>query len=139
MSGWRQSGVVLVMTLLFLFIFTLLGISIFNTGALNFKMSGHFERKAVVLEVAENALREGERAADTSSESPFCHSEMVSCQWKQVSVDDCGVVYYQVMVEVHDGSAASQLQSLYASLRLADLECLSQHPVQKGRQWWQEL
>ncbi|MES9904782.1 MAG: PilX N-terminal domain-containing pilus assembly protein [Sedimenticola sp.] len=58
----RQSGVVLVVVLVFLFILTLLGITGARNTVLEERMAGNYRDSQIAFEAAETALREAENA-----------------------------------------------------------------------------
>ena len=60
----KQSGAVLVVSLIMLLIMTMLGISTVNTTVLEERMAGHFFNKQSSFDASEAALREGEEDAD---------------------------------------------------------------------------
>lgn len=57
----RQRGFVLIVSLLFLVVLTILGLSIMGTTALDERMSGYFRDRQIALQAAEAALRDAER------------------------------------------------------------------------------
>jgi len=56
-----QRGFVLVISLLFLVVLTILGLSIMGTSTLNERMTGYFIDRQIALQAAEAALRDAER------------------------------------------------------------------------------
>lgn len=57
----RQKGFVLIVSLMFLVVLTILGLSIMGTNTLDERMSGFFRDRQVALQAAEAALRDAER------------------------------------------------------------------------------
>lgn len=56
-----QGGFVLIASLLFLVVLTILGISIIGTNTLDERMTGYFRDRQIALQAAEAALRDAER------------------------------------------------------------------------------
>lgn len=63
--GTRQRGITLVVTLLFLLLLTILGITAMNTSGLQEKMAGNLRDQDTALQAAESALRGGESRLNT--------------------------------------------------------------------------
>lgn len=58
----RERGITLVVTLLFLLLLTILGITAMNTSGLQEKMAGNLRDQDTALQAAESALRTGEES-----------------------------------------------------------------------------
>jgi len=66
----KQSGAVLVMALLMLFVLTLIGVSSINTTSMEEKMSGNTRNRHVAFQAAETAVRDAERDITTNINNP---------------------------------------------------------------------
>lgn len=92
-AGIRERGVTLVMSLIFLLLLTLLGITAMSTSTLQEKMSGNLRDQDVAFQAAESALRGGEDAVNqlwllgkpTPISNPTCPAN-TNCAW------DLGVI-----------------------------------------------
>jgi type IV pilus assembly protein PilX len=63
--GYREAGVTLVISLLFLLLLTILGVTSMNTSTLQEKMAGNLRDQDTALQAAESALRSGEDELNT--------------------------------------------------------------------------
>lgn len=63
--GRHEHGVTLVVSLLFLLLLTILGVTAMNTSGLQEKMAGNLRDQDAALQAAESALRGGEEAMST--------------------------------------------------------------------------
>jgi len=68
-SKHQQSGAVLVMALLLLFVLTLIGVSSMNTATMEEKMAGNARDRHLALQASESALIAGEVYVETSVNS----------------------------------------------------------------------
>jgi len=66
----HQTGAVLVMSLMMLFVLTLLGVSSINTTSLQEKMAGNSRNRQVAFQSAESAIRDAERFITNSINNP---------------------------------------------------------------------
>lgn len=66
----KQTGAVLVMSLLMLFVLTLIGVSSINTTSLQEKMSGNTRNRHIAFQAAESAVRDAERFITDSINNP---------------------------------------------------------------------
>jgi len=66
-SAHRQQGAVLIMSMVFLLIMTMLGVSAFNSTTMEEKMSSNMRDRMVALQAAEVALQEGQDYMDSIS------------------------------------------------------------------------
>lgn len=88
-AGLRQRGVTLVMSLIFLLLLTILGVTAMNTSTLQEKMSGNLRDQDLAFQAAESALRGGEDAVNliwvsgkpTPISIPSCPLSDLSCAW----------------------------------------------------------
>lgn len=67
----KQKGVVLIMAMVILFAMTLIGITSMNTTSLEERIASNYRDKQVAFQAAEAALRQGERDANTFTNSAF--------------------------------------------------------------------
>lgn len=98
-AGSRQRGVTLVISLIFLLLLTILGVTAMNTSTLQEKMSGNLRDQDLAFQAAESALRGGEDAVNliwvsgkpTPISIPSCPLSDLSCAWDtgatQVTLD----------------------------------------------------
>jgi type IV pilus assembly protein PilX len=63
-SPGRQSGAILIISLIMLLVLTMLGVSTVKSTVIGERMAGHFVNKQNSFDAAEAALREGEDTAD---------------------------------------------------------------------------
>lgn len=64
-SSRRQQGAVLIMSMVFLLIMTMLGVSAFNSSTMEEKMSSNMRDRMVALQAAEVALEAGQEYMDS--------------------------------------------------------------------------
>jgi len=90
MSPHRQSGAVLIVSLLMLLIMTLLGVTAMNSTTLEEKMAGNMRDRNTAMQASEAALKAAEAAlnalANKPSEVTNCHAS--TCAWVRGSVPD---------------------------------------------------
>lgn len=70
MNTKKQSGAVLVMALLMLFVLTLIGVSSMNTTSMEEKMSGNTRNRQLAFQAAETAVRDAERYITNNINNP---------------------------------------------------------------------
>ena len=88
-AGSRQRGVTLVISLIFLLLLTILGVTAMNTSTLQEKMSGNLRDQDLAFQAAESALRGGEDAVNliwvsgkpTPISVPSCLFSDLTCAW----------------------------------------------------------
>lgn len=66
----KQQGAVLVMSLLMLFVLTLIGVSSFNTTTMEEKMSGNSRNRQLAFQAAETAVSDAERFIKDNVNNP---------------------------------------------------------------------
>lgn len=84
--GAAQRGITLVMTLVFLLLLTILGVTAINTSTLQEKMSGNLRDQDVAFQAAESALRGGEDsvgllAQAAGNRNPDSQTNCTNCIW----------------------------------------------------------
>ena len=88
-AGLRQHGITLVMSLIFLLLLTILGVTAMNTSTLQEKMAGNLRDQDLAFQAAESALRGGEDAVNliwvggkpTPISVPSCPASDLTCAW----------------------------------------------------------
>ncbi len=123
-----ESGAVLVTTLLFLVIVTLLTLSVIQVGLLETKMSQNYQDKIFATQMAEIKLVEIEKQLlQGKSQS--------SGQVILISDELCGVKFYRVTATGTYHNANSTVQSTYAMVGDTS-SCASAPDVTTGRKSW---
>lgn len=125
----NQRGVTLVVSLIFLLLLTILGITAMNTSTLQEKMSGNLRDQDMALQAAESALRGGETALRTAwaggkpFADPACASTVCSLGTVQVTNDT-----WWFANSMEYGGTGTQITGAAAEPRFA-LEELSDEPL----------
>ena len=79
--GDRQAGMALVLSLLFLLILTILGVTSMNTSTLQEKMAGNMKNQYTAFQASESALRDGESWLQQQTSRPPPTSDGSSGVW----------------------------------------------------------
>ena len=84
--GIGQRGITLVMSLIFLLLLTILGVTAISTSTLQEKMSGNLRDQDVAFQAAESALRGGEDAVNllaqaAGNRNPDTQINCTNCVW----------------------------------------------------------
>lgn len=125
----HQAGITLVVSLIFLLLLTILGITAMNTSTLQEKMSGNLRDQDMALQAAESALRGGEAALRTAwaggkpPADPTCTSTVCSIGTVQVTNDS-----WWFTNSLEYGGSGTQITGAAADPRFA-LEELSDEPL----------
>lgn len=121
-----QSGMVLVLVMLFLLVLTLIVTSGLSIVIMETKMSKNFVSYVTLMQAAENKLSQYEQKLVQSGKAPG--SEIIS-------TDLCNVTIYRVTASVIQGTASCELQSTFA--KVGDTSrCEPKPNIVQGRQSW---
>jgi len=120
----HTNGFILVTTMLFLLVVSLLAISVLNMNLLEDKMNIFHQDKIRAFYKAENILLDAERRI------------LVGLDVSNIQIVDtniCGVTFYRLIVEAEYHGAKSILQSVFA--KISNFEnCPSKPNINLGRQ-----
>jgi len=108
----RQRGITLIMSLLFLLLLTILGVTAINMSTLQEKMSGNLRDQDVAFQAAESALRYGELMVNnmwlTGRPNPksvsSCPSGTVTCAWDTGATDPLNDIWWSGFRQLYGGS-----------------------------------
>jgi Tfp pilus assembly protein PilX len=120
-------GAILISALLFLFVLTLLAMSISQTGLLENKMSSNYQNGIFALQRAEINL--------TKKEQQIGRSNKLPTGVEIISTAVCGVTFYRVKAEGKYGEAKQSLQSTFAIIG-DTTHCHHKPSIIRGRQSW---
>jgi len=106
----RQRGVTLVMSLIFLLLLTILGVTAISTSTLQEKMSGNLRDQDVAFQAAESALRFGELAVNqmwltgkpTPISIPSCAN--AGCAWDTDATNPLDDIWWSASKQEYGGS-----------------------------------
>jgi Tfp pilus assembly protein PilX len=126
-KGYNNLGIILVSTMLFLLLLTLLAINALQTALLETKMSANFKDNIATLHKAEKKLQHKEFLLQQGI-TPLPPEITL------ISTDICGINFYRIKVHCDK----EILQSTYAVI--GDISsCDSKLNIQPGRQSWVSL
>lgn len=108
----RQRGITLILSLIFLLLLTILGVTAINMSTLQEKMSGNLRDQDVAFQAAESALRDGELAVNqiwlTGKPTPIsvssCPSATIGCAWDTGTTDPLNDVWWNASKKEYGGS-----------------------------------
>jgi len=105
----RQRGVTLVVSLIFLLILTILGVTAINTSSLQQKMAGNLRDSDMALQSAETGLRGGEAALNTLfvGSRPVANSTGSNGVWLTGSTDVLTESWWNAHSVVYSGSVTN--------------------------------
>jgi Tfp pilus assembly protein PilX len=134
-----EQGFVLVMTLLYLLVVTLLVSSAFASSLLQTKMDMNTHNTANALQNAETALTAGERAINIDElQGQGSVAAGASYIFSRVAHTECGLVFYQVNALGVYTRAKVNLRSLFA-VPTGEQEACPDDILLRHRVYWMEL
>jgi len=125
----QQTGAVLIIALIFLFVLTLIALSMFEAVALQSKMSGFFNNKMIACERAETQLKNCEN--DLLQHKVACATVIKN--------EPCHIVVYRVNVHAKLASTMCALQSDFAVAQKENQRCLRLHHLRVGQLLWRQM
>jgi hypothetical protein len=127
----KTAGIILITTMLFMVILSLLAITILQANALETKISV-YERNIITAKyLAENYLIAYEQKI-LNNKLPDEHIELID------SKDVCGVTFYFVNAKGESGNAKIALQSTFAKVE-ENNNCKIKPAISSGRISWKEV
>ncbi len=126
-----ESGAILVTTLLFLVIITLLTLSVIQVGLLETKMSQNYRNKIFATQMAETKLAAAERQL-------WKGETQTNGQVILISEALCGVKFYRVKAIGTYHNTSSTVQSTYAVIN-PNASCNPKPEITSGRKSWREI
>lgn len=116
--GAVQQGVTLVMTLIFLLLLTILGVTAISTSTLQEKMSGNLRDQDVAFQAAESALRGGEDkinllAQAVGNRNPDSLTNCTNCIWTIGTAQPLNDTWWGSWKNEY-GSSSKELTQAYA-------------------------
>lgn len=123
--GGRQRGVTLVVSLIFLLLLTIIGVTALSTNSLQEKMAGNMRDKDAAFQAAESALRAGEEAlfqiwAANGYRYPACSQTGTGGVWDHLSTNVTNDTWWNT-----NSIAVSGISGVYAAPKYV-IECLQQ-------------
>lgn len=125
-----ESGAILVTTLLFLVIVTLLTLSVIQVGLLETKMSQNYQDKIFATQMAEIKL--------VQLEERLRKGGVANSQMTLISDTLCGVKFYRVTAVGTYHTANSTVQSTYVVID-PNASCNPKPEITSGRKSWREI
>ncbi len=125
-----ESGAILITTLLFLVIVTLLTLSVIQIGLLETKMSQNYRDKIFATQQAEISLKQ--------IEAQLQAGKVTKSQSTLISEALCGVKFYRVNAIGTYHNTSSTVQSTYAVIN-PNASCNPKPNITAGRKSWREL
>jgi hypothetical protein len=123
-----ETGTILISALLFLFIITILTLSLVRTSLLESKMQQNYRAKSFALQQAEIKLQIAESILNTG---------IIPIEAKEI-YKACGITVYKIIVDGFYHTTKNTLQSTFALI--GDIsQCEPKPKLHTGHQSWLEL
>ena len=125
----KQSGMVLAVALLVLFLLSTLLITSFERSLLNLQLVNAFENKARVFVAAESVL-DGWAAEieGRSYEEPVFSDIIIQKSFQQEPIDECGRIFYHLVVNAHYQQAKVSLSKFFTIGLEKNASCTTEKP-----------
>lgn len=113
---FRQRGITLVVSLIFLLLLTILGVTAISTSTLQEKMSGNLRDQDVAFQAAESALRAGEDAINllwvAGRPSPISSTNCTNCAWNTGTTDPSNDTWWNLWKNEYGGTGKQLTETI---------------------------
>lgn len=127
------------MTLVLLFVLTILVTHLFEKSILATKMSYAFQLKAIALAKAETCLQDAENFVVHHQQTLGWQFQHGCFTIQKLFKTMCNASVYKILAIGNEGVVTVQLESRYILCEQPDQHCLDEKNIILGRQYWRNI